>query len=193
MRLKDAVSFSALALLLAAGFLPWRPGLAACAAAAGMAGTLRPRSLRAGSPRFWTFPALFFLALPFLSPAPDSYFLGAPYSAARLRDGLALLAHAYAFTVLTIFVSLSYSVEEITAFAARLGLRNTGLKIALAMIVLRSLKAMLSETWYYYSLDRPGRRARLAGLPVLFFAAMRNAAAAAEDLSVLFYLRGVRI
>lgn len=193
MRRKDAVFFAGLALLLAGGLLPWKAGLAACAAAAAAAGISRPRALLAGSPRFWLFPALFFALLPFLAASPDTVLFGLPYSRARLLEGMSLLFHAYAFTVLTLYAAYAYSVEELTAFAARLGLRNTGLKVALALIVLRSLKAMLAETWYYFALERPGRAARLRGLPVLFFAALRNAAAAAEDLSVLFYLRGVRI
>lgn len=143
-------------------------------------------------PRWWIFPILFALLTPLLVGAKGLSILGRPYSGSQLRAGLGFLLQAYAFTVFAATVSRTYSARQVVSAFERAGLRSVGLRLALAAAATRGLDRMLRESYESYRLDRPGTWPALRDAPLLFAALARGAERAAEELSILLYLRNVR-
>jgi len=153
-----------------------------------------PGALRAvGRPRFWVFPALFFILSPFFVGRPDAVVWGRGYSLAQLGQGLAFLLHAYAFTALTALVSRNVCARDMAARAQAWGFRRLGLRLALALIAVKLLRRMLAESFGLYRRQRPGAASFLRDLPVLAGAVAGNCVRVAENIAILFYVRGVRV
>jgi len=149
--------------------------------------------LEFGSLRLWVFPALFFALAPFMSGVRDGSLFGLKYSFDQLGLGMGFLLHAYAFTVFAAYASRKYSAREIIRAAEKIGMRSAGIRAALASSAVKKLKIMMEDTYSFYRLKRPGVYSSLRDLPVLFSAVIRNAAVIAREISVLFYIRNVRI
>lgn len=174
-----------------------KPGWAQAGAGAGVLVLLALQDFGAvrcaGRWRFWAFPVLFFGLGPFFVGSPDAQILGRGYCLARAAAGLSFLLHAYVFTVLVAVVSRNASAEQVVSLAQRWGLRGFGLRLALALIAVKLNERMVVETFGHYRRQRPGTARFLRDLPVLAGAIMGNCARMAENISILFYIRGVRI
>jgi hypothetical protein len=103
------------------------------------------------------------------------------------------LLHAYVFTSVCTFAGRNFTIREITVAAEKTGLRGLGLRLALALSAARTLRRMLAETWFNYRVTRPSNKDALLELDVLLGAALRNTAAAAENIAVVLHLRNVKI
>ena len=146
-----------------------------------------------GRLRVWFFPALFFLLAPFFAGHPDALVFGRGYSLVQLKQGMAFLLHAYVFTALMALVSRNVSAEDVTAKAEAWGLRRFGLRLALALVAVKLLRRMMVEAFGHYRRQRPGWTRFIGDLPVLAGAVMGNCGRVAENIAILFYIRGVRV
>jgi len=151
-------------------------------------------ALRAvGRLRFWFFPGIFFALAPLWVGHPDMEVWGRSYSRSQLGQGAAFLWHAYVFTALVALLSRRVSARMAAAWAEKCGLRSFGLRLALALIALKLLRRMLAETIGVYRRQRPGIAGFLKDLPVLAGAVTGNCARLAENIAILFYIRGIRV
>ncbi|MFA5161036.1 MAG: hypothetical protein WC421_02210 [Elusimicrobiales bacterium] len=193
--MKRGIAFkTALLLFAAALFLPGRRWQAAADAAALLALASRDAgALRAGSFRFWFFPAALAAAVSFFSADADASLLGYGYSSRQMAAGAVMMFHAYVFAALARFGRRNFTMGEIVSAADRAGAGGAGLRAALALASARILKRMLAETWLHYCVSRPGKKERLLDMDIFFGAAVRNAASAAENISVLLHIRNVDI
>jgi hypothetical protein len=146
-----------------------------------------------GGPRLWAGPILFFALSPFIVGRPDVLVSGRAYSLAQLKEGAAFLLHAYAFTALAALLSRTVSANQAAAWAEGVGMRSLGLRLALALITLKLLSRMLEETFAQYRRQRPRAALFLRDLPVLAGAVTGNCVRLAENIAILFYIRGVRV
>jgi len=146
-----------------------------------------------GRARFWIFPILFFVLSPFFIGVRDGALLGAGYSFSQLRLGMIFLLHAYTFVVWIAFVAGRYSSQDILRAAEAAGWPSLGLRIALALMAAKKIRKMLSEMRQMYRSDRPGWGKALRGFPILAGAVVRNSSRLAEEISILFYIRNVRL
>ena len=150
-------------------------------------------SLRAGSFRFWIFPALFAALSPFFIGEKNSAIAGMAYSTAQLKTGGIFLLHAYGFSALAVFAARNFSTGEVVAFGEKIGLKTLGLRIALAAAAARILRRTVLETWQTYRLGRPQLKKVFSDSGVLAGAMARNTALAAENIAVLLHIRNVKI
>jgi hypothetical protein len=139
----------------------------------------------AGGWRFWAFPLAFVALMPCFNPAGVGL---AHYDIGELRGGLFILGHAYVFASLAAFGTRSFSIREIAAASPAVGLR-----VALALCAARLLRRMIDDTWLHYRLTRPGFFAAAREMDIFIGAAIRNAAATAENMAALLHLRSVEI
>jgi energy-coupling factor transporter transmembrane protein EcfT len=146
-----------------------------------------------GKVRFWVGPVIFFALSPFFIGSPDALVWGRHYSLAQLAQGAAFLLHAYVFAALAALVSRNVSAHEAAAWMEGHGARRFGLRLALALIAMKLLRRMLLETFGQYRRQRPGTALFLRDLPVLASAVTGNCVRLAENIAVLFYIRGVRV
>ncbi len=147
----------------------------------------------AGSFKLWLFPVLFMIVSPFCIGVRGQIPGGIPYSMDQLEKGMLFLFHAYCFVVLGSFVSRTFSIQELIEAAERIGVPQTGLKVALAMAAVKILSRMVSETCSTYRMTRPGWISAMRECHILLGAIVRNATLAAERIAILFYIRNVRI
>lgn len=143
--------------------------------------------------RFWIFPLLFFCLGPFLIGKPETSVFGVPYSLEQLRTGMVFLLNVFVFASLAAFISGFYSMKEIVAVFESMGIRSFGLRTALAMSAVSMLKYTVLEMWLTYRALKPSLQESIIGFPVFFGAVLRNSARMAENISILFFIRNVKL
>lgn len=146
-----------------------------------------------GSYRIWIFPVLFIALSPFVFGEPRLAVGGLTYSLDQLRSGARFLFHAYCFVVFGAFLSRSLSLPATVRIAERLGLAQPGLRIALGGAAAKILSRMVRETYGTYRMARPSFLAAARESPILLGAIARNTALVAERISILFYIRDIRV
>ncbi|HOE26433.1 MAG: hypothetical protein IT574_03630 [Candidatus Aureabacteria bacterium] len=152
------------------------------------------RSLTAfGSWKLWLFPLLFIVASPLFLGEPRTSLLGLPYSPEQLGRGALFLFHAYCFVVFGALVSGAFSLREVMRASERLGMGGVGLRVALGPAAAKIVSRMVRETWATYRMERPSLLPAARDCLILFGAIARNTALIAERISILFYLRNVRV
>lgn len=168
-----------------------------CAAGLLMLAVVALRDRRAltafGSFKLWTFPLLFIVLSPFCMGVKRCVFLGLRYSPEQFEKGALFLFHAYCFVVFGACVSRAFALQEVVKVAERIGIPQMGLRVALGMSSAKMLSRMVSETYETYRMTRPGWIAGLRECHILLGAIVRNAILVAEQISILFYIRNVRI
>jgi hypothetical protein len=146
-----------------------------------------------GSLKLWLFPLAFIALSPFCMGEKRHVFLGMHYSLEQLAKGALFLFHAYCFVVFVAYVSRAFSLQELVRMAERVGIPQMGLRVALGMSSAKILSRMVSETYETYRMTRPGWLARLRECHILLGAIVRNAVLVAERISILFYIRNVKV
>lgn len=143
--------------------------------------------------RFWLFPLMFAVLAPFFAGTFDSLVFNRQYASDMLYSSLGFVFHAYVFMAIVTFAGRNYSMNEIVSFAERLGFKTFGLRIALALSGMKIIRRQTLETFRQYRLTRRTWPAVMKDFDLLASATVRNCAATAERIAILFYLRGVRI
>lgn len=143
--------------------------------------------------RFWVFPLMFAALAPFFAGDFDWQVLGKDYSSGMFYSGLSFVFHAYVLASITAFAGRNYSLNEIVSFAERRGFKTFGLRIALALSGMKIIRRQTVETFRQYRLTRRNWASVIKDFDLLASATVRNCAATAERIAVLFYIRGVKI
>lgn len=152
------------------------------------------RSLTAlGSYTFWVFPLLFIVLSPLFLGENRIAIGGVPYSIDQLKKGGAFLFHAYCFVVFGAYLSRAFSLQEIVRAAERAGAGNMGLRVALGAAAGKILRLMVLETYGTYRMTRPTLLSAVRECHILLGAIARNAALVAERITILFYIRNIRV
>jgi len=143
--------------------------------------------------RFWIFPLMFAALAPFFAGDFDWKVFGRDFSSGMFFSGLSFVFHAYVLASITAFAGRNYSLNEIVFFAERQGFKSFGLRIALALSGMKIIRRQTLETFRQYRLTRRSWGAVIGDFDLLASATVRNCAATAERIAVLFYIRGVKI
>jgi len=146
-----------------------------------------------GSFRLWLFPVMYIALSPFCMGEQHQIFRGVHYSPEQLKRGVLFLFHAYCFLVLGTYISRASSIQEVVGIAERIGVPQMGLRIALGMSAAKILSRMVRETYTTYRMTRPGYLSAVRESHMLLGAIVRNTTLVAERISILFYIRNVRI
>ena len=146
-----------------------------------------------GSFRLWLFPMMFIALSPFCMGEQHQVFRGGHYSPEQLKKGALFLFHAYCFVVFGAYISRAFSLQEVVGIAERIGVPQMGLRIALGMGATKILSRMVRETYTTYRMTRPGYLSAVREAHILLGAIVRNTMLVAEQISILFYIRNVRI
>jgi hypothetical protein len=145
-----------------------------------------------GSWKLWILPLLFILLSPFWTGGGDAAGGGA-YSAGRLKRGAVFLFHAYCFVVFGAYISRAFTLNGAMRAAGRLGAEDMGLRVALGPATAKMLGLMVRETYGTYRMTRPSLFAAARECHILLGAIARNTALVAERISILFFIRGIRV
>ena len=152
------------------------------------------RSLTAfGSWKLWIFPLLFILLSPFCIGDAGAFPWGVPYSLGQLKRGAVFLFHAYCFVVFGAFLSRAFSLRGVMRAVERVGVADMGLRVALGPAAAKMVSLMVRETYGTYRMERPSLLSAARECPILLGAIARNTALVAERISILFFIRNVRI
>lgn len=152
------------------------------------------RSLTAfGSWKLWLFPVAFILLSPFFLGDRPTPLWGLPYSLGQLKKGMVFLFHAYCFVVFGAFLSRAFSLRGVTRAVERIGVADMGLRVALGPAAAKMVGLMVRETYGTYRMERPSLFSAARECPILLGAIARNTALIAERISILFYIRNVRV
>lgn len=146
-----------------------------------------------GSFRLWIFPLTFIVLSPLCMGDRRCILWGLRYSPEQIEKGALFLFHAYCFVVFGAYVSRAFAIQEVVRIAERIGIPQMGLKVALGMGAAKILSRMVSETHATYRMTRPGWAAGIRECHILLGAIVRNAILVAERISILFYIRNVKI
>ncbi|MBI4679150.1 MAG: hypothetical protein HY748_16360 [Elusimicrobia bacterium] len=143
--------------------------------------------------RYWLAPILFFLLIPFFIGKRDAATFLGPYSTGEAGRGLVFLLHAFAFVGLAVMFGRLASSNAIVEALERRGMRALGLRVALSLAAAKTLRSMLEETWSVFHRARPGAWETVRDADVFAAAVLRNCVRTAEDMSVLLFIRNVRV
>ncbi len=146
-----------------------------------------------GSFKLWIFPLMFIVLSPFCMGDKRYVLWGMRYSPEQLKQGALFLFHAYCFVVFGAYVSRAFALQEVVRISERIGIPQMGLRVALGMSAAKILSRMVSETYETYRMTRPGWIASMRECHILLGAIVRNAILVAEQISILFYIRNVKI
>lgn len=168
-------SLASLAVLLVAG--------AALMILSSKAFILKP----AGGWRFWIIPSIFLALAPLFYGEMLSYSIEGAYMSA------AVFIHLYFFNCAINLLNYSLRPSELYFFLLKMGWKRAAMIAFLALCVLERLKRELSELHSYAKLFSNSRFYFLKAPGIFFYAMLRNAVAAALNISRLLYMRDVEI
>lgn len=164
-------------------------------AAAGLAWSRRDR--RQGwmlvSWKFWLVPAIFIILVPFLAAKPDRELFGLGFSTSQFWQGMGFLFRAYLFFLLAGSLLSDLRLESVVSAAQRFHIPQAGLRLALALAIMHSIRRGVAETWQIFRAQRSGILAAAREIHVYWGALLRSAARQAEGTARLLYLRNIRL
>lgn len=156
-------------------------------------GSYNRKALAAGSWKFWIFPLFFVFLLPFTAPESDIKLFGLDYNPKEIIRGAAFLLHAYSLFVFINYVGVAFTTSETVAFFERLGMKALGLRLALAIHSVKIVRGIIFQVFDAFVLEYPERKQQLKHFYIFLGALLRNSASTADNISILFYMRKIKL